>query len=161
MPLYTWWIKTLSAICNETYISCQSSQIADINYPFIIEDQSTDSGPLEGIHNAFLFNSAVSWLVVACDLVYAGEKDIDFLVNHNQFDKSAVCFENSETGEPFPLLSIYNSKIIPSLEKEYHSALKSAKNLLKKSDAIIIKPPSSKILKGINTIEDLENWQGN
>lgn len=159
MPLYKWWIKTMQTCCDQIFISCQTSQIADIDHPFIIEDESKDSGPLEGIYNAFLFNSTVNWLVVACDLVYASDKDLDDLLKSNRSDKAAVCFENPETGEPYPLLSIYNSRIFPTLKKEYQGEFKSAKHLLMVSDALVLMPTDSKILKGINTIEELEDWK--
>ncbi len=159
MPLYKWWIKTMHTFCDETFISCQTSQIADIDYPFIIEDESKDSGPLEGIYNAFLFNCTANWLVVACDLVYAGGSDLDALLKNNRSDKTAVCFENPETGEPYPLLCIYNSRIFPTLKQEYQGELKSAKHLLMVSDALVLKPEDPKILKGINTIEELEDWK--
>ncbi len=160
-PLYKWWNNTLNAVCDKTYISCQAMQTKEIDYPLIIKDESTDSGPLEGIYKAFQVNDKVNWLVMACDLVFADHKDITALIKNNREGNDAICYLNPETREPFSLFTIYNSQIFPSLVDEYQSELKSARRLLMNSNVILLNPEDPNILKGINTMEELMSWRQN
>lgn len=159
VELYTWWTNVLGRVCVKTYVSCQSSQKTEIDHPNLILDEFVHAGPLEGIYKAFQLHKTVNWLVIACDLVYAEYPDINTLVTSNEENNDGICYENLETGDPFPLMTIYNSKIYSLLKKEYHSDLKSPKRLLMHSNIKKIKPSDSIILKGINTPEDFDAWR--
>ena len=159
VPLYQYWIEQLHSYCHKIYISSKR----DINYPFqhpfIIYDQKTGTGPLEGIYQAFKLDQDSNWLVVAVDLVYAGQEDIQALVTNQSDDMEAVCFENPDTKEPFPLLTIYNKSIFKNLKSEYNTDRKSAKQLLLHAKTRVLCHDNKFTTLGINTLEELKKWK--
>jgi molybdenum cofactor guanylyltransferase len=159
IPIYQHWINMLSSVCNTTYISCRPEQQHQIAHPNIIPDKKTQAGPLEGIYQAFQLNSQSNWLIIACDLVYVNKNDINRLINCNEDGIDAIAYQNPETNEVFPLLGIYNSSLLSSMETEYKNTLKSPKNMLQHSRLKLLIPDNPIILKGINTKNDYDSWQ--
>ncbi|MBK8449605.1 MAG: molybdenum cofactor guanylyltransferase [Saprospiraceae bacterium] len=158
IPLYRSMLKLLEPICKTVYISCRQDQIQDLKHAHILCDQNSTNGPLEGLYQAFVENSKSDWLIIAVDLVYITFEDIELLVKNQDETYQAICLNNPETNEPYPLFAIYNASIFKNLIAEYNSKLKSAKRLLMESKIKTIPLEDSNILKGINTVEDLNKW---
>ena len=159
IPLYKYWIQLLQEFCPVIYISCKESQVSEIDHPLYICDTQDNRGPLEGIYRAFETDPKANWLVIACDLVYANKSDLLSLLQHQDDAMDAIAFNNPETGEAFPLMTIYNRGIYSALHTEYKSNSKSPKRLLMNSNVQLIVPEDPIILMGINTREEYEDWK--
>jgi len=157
-PLYKWWLDQLNPFCNKVFISCRKEQIPKIKSDAIIPDQSDDTGPLEGIYRAFQNNNQVNWLVVAVDLVFINELQIQNLISHNQAPYDAIAYRNPNTGDPFPLCSIYRISALPEIESQYYSNLKSPRLVLQSLNTLLLEINEPKSLEGINTRMDFELW---
>ena len=70
----------LKNVCAEIFISARPGQLA-YDMP-VIEDVPpfVDIGPLGGILSAMTTHPGVSWLVMACDLPFADEKTLCYLI---------------------------------------------------------------------------------
>lgn len=157
-PLYKWWIDQLNPFCKKVFISCRKEQIPKIKADAIIPDQSDDTGPLEGIYRAFQYNNEANWLVVAVDLVFINELHIQNLISHNQAPYDAIAYRNPNTGDPFPLCSIYRYTAASEIESQYHNMIKSPRLILQSVNTLMLEINEPKLLEGINTKNDLEHW---
>lgn len=97
-------------------------------------------------------------LVVAVDLVFINELQIQNLISHNQAPYDAIAYRNPNTGDPFPLCSIYRYTTASAIESQYHSKLKSPRLILQSVNTLMLEINEPKLLEGINTKMDLEHW---
>ncbi|MBK7243564.1 MAG: NTP transferase domain-containing protein [Saprospiraceae bacterium] len=86
VPVYNWWLGVLEKHCSNIYISCNPHQADQYKLPNTLIDIESHQGPLGGIYSAILKHPDHALLVVACDLVYITEKDIDSTHNSKRSD---------------------------------------------------------------------------
>ncbi len=159
LELYNWWVHQLLLICNQVHISCSISQLSSINYPHTLVDQKDATGPLEGIYQAFQFNSNVDWLIVAVDLVHLTIKDLRLLVANNSDTFDVIAFSNPQTNAAFPLCCIYKKSAKDQIDLVYHGELKAPKMVLSHLNTKMIPVEDPIKLTGINTPEELSAWR--
>lgn len=157
VPIYNWWLRILEKHCSNIYISCNSHQADHYMLPNALIDIESHQGPLGGIYSAILKHPDHALLVVACDLVYITKEDIEVLITQRDPTSYGTAYLTSGTDFPFPLCTIYESKIFDDLKHEYLYSNKSAISVLKNKDIKLIRHKIN--LNGINTPEEYEKWQ--
>lgn len=113
---------------------------------------------MHGIVNAISNFPNEALLVVAVDLLYCSPKDIVILIQENNPDFPAICYEDTQASLRFPLLTLYQPQIFHELRHELIAGNQSARNVLSRSNAKCIDTASSKILQGINTISEYQSY---
>lgn len=157
VPVYNWWLGVLEKHCSSIYISCNPHQADQYKLPNTLIDIEAHQGPLGGIYSAILKHPDQALLVVACDLVYITEEDIEALITQRDPTSYGTAYLTSGTDFPFPLCTIYEPKIFDDLKQEYLYSKKSAISVLKNKDIKLIHHKIN--LDGINTPEEYEKWQ--
>lgn len=147
--------EILAQFCEEVFVSINPNQQTEL--PHIV-DNAEISSPLIGILSAFERNSAVAWLVVACDMPLIDDKIIRFLVENRNPKTLATTFRNPEENFPEPLITIYESDIYPKLKQAFSENKKSARRVLENSEITLLEIPDSFYLTNINTEEKAKEF---
>jgi molybdopterin-guanine dinucleotide biosynthesis protein A len=122
------------------------SQITDI-YPNL--------GPFGAIYSAFEFDSSKSWLVLAIDLPYFNINLLKLLIKNRTIDSIATTFQGKAKKYPEPLITIWETKVIPLLKKGIENKTYSLVKILKNNSVNII-PIEDDLIQNINTKEAYE-----
>ena len=157
LPIYAWWSNILKEYCSNIYISCNQTQAEKYRLSNTLIDVESNQGPLGGIYSAILKHPDHGLLVVACDLVYITEEDIEALITQRDPILYSTAYLTSGTDLPFPLCTIYEPKIFDDLKYEYLYSNKSAISVLKNNDIKLIRHKIN--LDGINTPDEYEKWK--
>jgi molybdopterin-guanine dinucleotide biosynthesis protein A len=110
--------RTLSCICDDVHVSVRRAQLNDGRFDGLklLADRDRDIGPLEGLLSAFAYAPQAAWLVVAVDMPAVTAHTLLRLVRLRDVMACATAFRNPETGQPEPVLAIYEPAILPMLE---------------------------------------------
>lgn len=158
MTAVSWWQKLFQSLQIDFRIACKASHGLDQNrFPLLLEEESAHA-PLHGIVNAISNFPNEALLVVAVDLLYCSPKDIVILIQENNPDFPAICYEDTQASLRFPLLTLYQPQIFHELRHELIAGNQSARNVLSRSNAKCIDTASPKILQGINTISEYQSY---
>ena len=149
-PQHEYLVDLLKPYCSEVFISSKEN----IKQNTIADHFDLDS-PLNGILSAFHFDPATAWLTVPVDMPYLNSQAIEFLLRYRDPKKVATCFFDSDGKLPEPLVTIWEAKSKPLLFDFYNSGGFSPRKFLEENDVQLLQAPDPKILKNINTNEDL------
>lgn len=144
-PQYLRVKELLTPFCENIFISGKPGEIA--RYPGInaIADMAEyiNIGPIHGVISAFTHDKG-PWIVCACDYPLLVPEDIKFLIKHRNTDAVATAYLNAETGEPEPLVAIYESVCKELLMKWLQNGHSSLRIFLKEHNAnlLVAKNPS-------------------
>ncbi len=106
----------LSALCDETYISCRPEQMAELPEEYrALPDTFSGLGPFGAITSAFRQNPNAAWLVVACDLPLLDRQTLQQLVGARNPSEVATAFNSPVTEFPEPLIAIWEPRAYPVL----------------------------------------------
>lgn len=83
----------------------------------LLPDRDPGVGPLEGILRAFEADPAAAWLVIAVDMPNVAAETLARLVASRDPSCSATAYRNPRTGQPEPVLAIYEPRILPLLRQ--------------------------------------------
>jgi molybdopterin-guanine dinucleotide biosynthesis protein A len=149
-PQCEYLVDLLKPFCKEVFISAKENKRKNT-----ISDHFDLDSPLNGILSAFHFDPTVAWLTVPVDMPYLNSQAIEFLLRHRDPKKVATCFFDSDGKLPEPLLTIWEAKSKPLLFDFYNSSGFSPRKFLEENDVQLLQAPDAKILKNINTMEEL------
>jgi len=156
-PLYQWWTNALASVCDDVLISCTPEQTSWLKAGTVVcMDLKADQGPLMGILSAFRQHKAKALLAVSCELVYVGIKEMTELAQARDPYSMATAWMDPQTGKAYPLFTIYESNLVPDIEKELFFGKRSPSKVLADQKIHLIKFPAD--FRGINTREDLNNY---
>ena len=150
--------ELLSNYFSAIYVSINQNQTTDL--PYVQDLDLGVKSPMVGIVSAFNYNPNVAWLVVACDMPFVDEKAIEFLLKHRNSEKFATAFENPEDHFPEPLLTIYEPKIFPILQKAINQGKKSPMKVLQNLDIELLQEFDNLWIRNINTVEERSGING-
>lgn len=149
----------MSPFCQEVYISCRATQLADIdsNYQAIV-DLHEDAGPVAAIFNALQTHPNSALLVVACDLPLVTSSTIQHLVDARHIDSFATTYASPVDGLPEPMLAIWEPQMLPVLNVHFLEGRRCArKALLRIEDKLkLIQSKSPEELINANAPADAE-----
>lgn len=143
----------LSGFAAEVYLSCHPDRVPDTNLP-IITDTFLGLGPFGGVLSSFRFNPNVAWLVVACDFPLLDKKTISYLIEQRDYSKVAICFHDSSTDLPEPLITIWEPKAYPVLLKYLSQGVSCLRKVLINTDTKQLQAENSEVLRNVNTPEE-------
>ena len=149
-PQCEYLVDILKPYCQEIFISSKENKRQNT-----IADHFELESPLNGILSAFFFDPAIAWLTVPVDMPYLNSQAIEYLLRHRDPKKVATCFYDSDGKLPEPLVAIWEIKSKPLLFNFYNSGGFSPRKFLEENDVQLLQAPDPKILKNINTSEDL------
>ncbi len=143
----------LKEFCTEIFISGRPKQ----NF-LVIEDspQFADAGPLTGILSAMTAYPGVSWLVMACDLPFADEKTLHYLIEHRDPAKAATAFISTHDGLPEPLCAIWEAGGYEHFISIFKQGARCPRKTLTKSDTRLIVQKNPRWLDNVNTPEEYQ-----
>jgi molybdopterin-guanine dinucleotide biosynthesis protein A len=145
----------LTDLCEKVFISCNSTQIADISPDYKgLEDQFLDLGPFGGLLSAFNQYPAHAWLIIACDLPLLDKESITNLISARDSSKFATTYINSDDQLPEPLLTIWEPKAYPAMQQSYQSGNSSLRYLLKNNEIKLSAAVKPDLLLNVNTTEE-------
>ena len=141
----------LKEFCAEIFISGQPKQ----NFS-VVEDspQFADAGPLTGILSAMTAYPGVSWLVMACDLPFADEKTLRYLIKHRDPVKAATAFISTHDGLPEPLCAIWEAGGYEHFISIFKHGARCPRKTLTRSDTHLIVQQDPRWLDNVNTPEE-------
>ncbi len=146
----------LNEICDETFLSVQSSKKETVtDYPFL-EDTFYDLGPFGAIASAFRHRPNAAWLVVACDLPLLDLETLDFLVKNRNISAIATAFNSPVNQFPEPLISIWEPKSYPVLLQFLAQGFSCPRKVLINSDVELVDAPDGQKLMNVNKPEELK-----
>ena len=111
-------------------------------------------GPMNGILSALAFDQHAAWLVLAVDLPLITEQSIDILLTARKAEKVATAMVAEETGQPEPLIAIWEPKAYPLLRKEAAQHNFSPKRFLRHHDTALVRPKNDRELFNANDEAD-------
>lgn len=152
-PQCEFMVDLLKPYCNEIFISSKENKRQNT----IVDHFDVDS-PLNGILSAFHFDPNVAWLTVPVDMPHVNSQAIEFLLQHRDPKKVATCFFDSGGKLPEPLVTLWEAKSKPLLFDFYNSGGFSPRKFLEENNVQLLQAPDPKILKNINTPEDLRTF---
>ena len=106
------WLQRSISIVEPEVVSVVISGAGDIpdtlaSYQRIADIQGV-AGPLSGIASAMRYNSAVSWLLLACDMPGISTEAINWLLKQRKPGRIAIIPKNPESGMSEPLFAWYD-----------------------------------------------------
>ncbi|MDO8674931.1 MAG: NTP transferase domain-containing protein [Candidatus Omnitrophota bacterium] len=121
-----------------------------------IEDMPSfaEAGPLTGILSAMTAYPGVSWLVMACDLPFADEKTLRYLIKHRDPAKAATAFISTHDGLPEPLCAIWEAGGYEHFISIFKQGARCPRKTLAGSDTHLITQQNPRWLDNVNTPEE-------
>lgn len=152
----------LDSFCSETFVSIREDQanMSHLENMKKIIDVEKNLGPLGGLYSAFALYPDDAWLVMACDMPFVKESDLNFLISKRNIEKKATCFYNEEKNWPEPLCTIWEPGILKEIEEAKTRGKLCPRKILMNTDAEFIVPLNVNCIKNINSVEDLNGLDG-
>ena len=146
--------KLLSGFCNEVFVSVRENR-PELKLPQIA-DKYIDIGPMGGILSAMRQDPEAAWLVMACDLPFATNETLDYLIKHRNPFRNGTAFISVEDGFPEPLCAIYEPKALLSLLWFLGIGYNCPRKVMINSRIELLNSPNINWLKNANTPEEYE-----
>jgi molybdopterin-guanine dinucleotide biosynthesis protein A len=126
-----------------------------------LPDQHDFESPLNGILTAFAHDSIAAWLTVPVDMPLIDVEIVSYLLKKRDASKVATCFFDSDGKRPEPLVTVWEPRAYPLLQKFRHEGKISPRDFLSKHEVYMIEIPDKNALANINSPEELKNFREN
>lgn len=146
--------KLLTNTCEQTFISCNESNVELYSEKPVLLDVLKGYGPLSGIISALLKFKNTAILVLACDLPLIDESSINQLIEERDASKMATTFLNPESNYLEPLITIYEPGALPVMLSMLSQGYTCPRKMLMQNDIKIIEPLKASALRNINYPEE-------
>ncbi|NOT36123.1 MAG: molybdenum cofactor guanylyltransferase [Saprospiraceae bacterium] len=155
IPIHLWWKNLLTNLCDSFYfLTNHDLQKKYDLQPFLL-DSIINLGPLGGIESMINVDRSKAILVVAVDLVYVKNKDLEYLIQNRNTEKMATVFMDS-SHQLYPLCAIIEPGLFEVILNNYKTETRSLKAILLNSDIQVLQRNVD--LRGINTPEDYSEY---
>ncbi|MDA0196164.1 MAG: NTP transferase domain-containing protein [Bacteroidetes bacterium] len=154
-------LEQLHGVTDSAYISIREDQLDELDDHPVLTDKFIGLGPYGAILSAFQSDPNSAWLVVACDQPNIDAEILSHLVSNRDATKMATCYHNPETNFPEPLITLWEPQAYPILLHFLSLGFSCPRKVIINSDCKIIQAPDVRILKNVNTPEELEKVVGN
>jgi len=147
---------SLSVLKNfsEDILISSSDQRFDIQGIIRVEDEMPGLGPISGLYTCLPKIKNKSAIILACDLPLISAEVIETLIRNSEGYEITIALNHLDL--PEPLIGIYSSSIIPSLENMIKMKNYKLQDLVKTAKTNLIKIPnvSDEIFQNINNQSD-------
>lgn len=153
--------ELLNAVCERAFVSVRADQQQEstrAGLPQIV-DEHLDLGPIAGLSAAQAKHPEVAWLVMACDLPFANESTLKYLIRCRDPQRMATAFRSSHDGFPEPLCAIWEPASRPLVSAWIAAGKLCPRKLLIDSDIALIGLPEPHALDNVNTPEEYQAAQ--
>ena len=162
-PLIQILIDTLKASQCDIVLSGPKQSLSPLNFP-IIEDEVVFEGPLKALETILSQTEAEKILLTACDMPFLKKEVIDVLWEESQSHDIVIL---SNQNFPSPVPGVYDSKILPLIQKLLEKGRRDLKSLLQEDLKIkTLSPefyekhdPDYQSLWNVNTSKDLQEYR--
>jgi len=153
-------VNVLSPLCEEVFLSCNSSQSGDFKNHKIITDLPAyqDIGPMAALLSAFETYPKADFLIAGCDYPFITTEIFRGFLSSIQKGPIAAAFYNA-AGKYEPLLAWYAKETAPLLFERFESGQYSLQHFLREINAEKYIPGSEKIMLSVDTPEIYEKVQ--
>lgn len=153
-------VNVLSPLCEEVFLSCNSSQSGDFKNHKIITDLPAyqDIGPMAALLSAFETYPKADFLIAGCDYPFITTEIFRGFLSSIQKGPIAAAFYNA-AGKYEPLLACYAKETAPLLFERFESGQYSLQHFLREINAEKYIPGSEKIMLSVDTPEIYEKVQ--
>ncbi len=155
-PFIQWTIDAIKPITNNIFLVTDNPDYSVFGYPIVV-DIYKEKGPVGGIYSALDQSETEFNLILSCDVPNISTSVIlKYLINKIN-DSRDVTFL-SDDKNIYPLIAIYNKRLVPKFFDAITSNKLKLVSLLSELDCQNIKVQAEdfKFLKNINTKEELE-----
>jgi molybdopterin-guanine dinucleotide biosynthesis protein A len=153
-------VETLSLFCSKVFVSTRKDQAhSELFRKFHqIHDEPAyeGKGPLAGIISAMHAHPTAAWVVLACDLPFVNETDIQYLLEHRDTTKVATAFKSPVDGLPEPLCAVWEPEYLIDIEGFMNKGGNCARKFLIQCEAPLIVPPHPKAMENINNPDEFK-----
>ena len=122
-------------------------------------DPEEIKGPMAGIIAGLKAFPGSAVLAVAVDMPGIGPEDIRLLIHERDHTKRATCYFNSSSGQPEPLLTIWEPECLQDLTDQSKKGDFSPMNFLQSASLKTIPSKNPDLFVNLNTPEDLKRWR--
>lgn len=141
----------------EGFVSCRKDQVADIEEELpLILDTLEELGPMGALLSAFRQDPYSAWLIIACDLPYLSLDTIKQLLKNRDTSKLATAFRSPFIEFPEPLITIWEPRSYPVIQRFLKLGYKSLSKVLINSDIKMIQAKNTKELRNINNPDEYQ-----
>ncbi|SKB93926.1 molybdenum cofactor guanylyltransferase [Dyadobacter psychrophilus] len=153
-------LNVLSPLCEDVFLSCNSSQSANFENHKIITDLPAyqDIGPMAALLSAFEIYPNADFLIAGCDYPFITTEVFRGFLSSIQKVPVAAAFYNVE-GTYEPLLAWYAREAAPLLFERFESGRYSLQHFLREINAEKYIPESENIMLSVDTPEICEKVQ--
>ena len=158
IPQREYLYQLLKEVCDDVFLSIQKKQLDELPEGFnTIVDKDVHKGPFNGILSAHAAHKNVAWLVLACDLPFIDLKTLQHLIEQRSPKKCATAFTNTKTGEPEPLVCIWEANgLDKALAFLKNTNNRSPKKFLIDADIEQVRPKYKQVLFNANSPSDYD-----
>jgi molybdopterin-guanine dinucleotide biosynthesis protein A len=150
-------VNLIRPLVEEVFVSVRADQLNDplrCHYQ-LLTDAAIGQGPAAGLLAAHAANSAVAWLVVACDLPMLDFGTLDLLVQSRRAENRATVFSAPADGRPEPLCAIYEPDALECFRQRTDAGSSlSPRDFLASLDVALVSTSSDAALMNLNTQAD-------
>jgi molybdopterin-guanine dinucleotide biosynthesis protein A len=150
----------LKPFCSDVFISCNEEQVETVkkDYKIICDKKEyAGNGPVSGLLSAFAEHPENAVLFVGCDYPFFGTKDLQNLIEERSDNYSAICYRNTNSFIPEPLLAIYEKRSKELILQRFLQEKYSLREFLISSDTQYLSPLNNHTLKSVDTPEQYRN----
>lgn len=149
--------EILSKYTNVSYMSCRPDQIDGFSDQLnLLPDTFADLGPFGALLTAFRHNPNCAWITVAVDLPFVDDKTILNLIEQRDPTKVATLYKSSDTGDPQPLLGIWEPRAYLLLLQSLAFGKNSLREVLEDANIKLIKTLTDQTLSEVDTMDELD-----
>lgn len=144
----------LSEFCDDVFLSLNKDQSGNYtgNMPVITdEEEYSGSGPICSLLSFRKKYPGENVLCVGCDYPFVNAELLNFLIDRRE--SPAACFIHDDSN-PEPLITIYETSMLKIIEIHFTKGNFSLSRILKEEGAVLIQPPSQKLIENVNTPDE-------
>lgn len=155
--------ELLQPLVAKTFVSVRAEQRDEptrAGLPQIVDAaEHAGLGPIAGIAAAQAQHPDVAWLILACDLPFASEAALRFLIEHRNAQHMATAYRSSHDDLPEPLCAIWEPASRAPVASWIAAGKQCPRKLLINSDALLLVQPDPQTLDNVNTPDEYRNAQ--
>ncbi len=154
-PFIKWVIEAIEPIIPSIFLVTDNEEYSKFGYP-LIADIHKSKGPVGGIYSALQQSETDNNLILSCDVPNISTSILQNYLIDNLSDEKDVTFLSDNTNI-YPLIAIYNKRVLPNFLKAINSDKLKLVNILKELECknIIVDNEHTRCLININTKEEL------
>ena len=158
-PFIQWVIDAIKPITNNIFLVTDNPDYSFFGYTSVA-DVYKDKGPIGGIYSALNRSETEYNLILSCDVPNISTSVIQKYLINKMTNNHDVTFL-SEDKNIYPLIAIYNKRLVPKFFDAITSDKLKLVSLLNELDCqnIKVKAEDFEFLKNINTKEELEKLE--